>query len=295
MNSHTDILWNGEFRKWRNWKLLFSLFSFLRITAVIPKCAFCVTCNCKKYKFLERRKEQREKEQNLCCLGTHYSTYHLMILSNTMDFCSVLFSVLSETHTVSHRILFWPCPRHAEVPRPGIEPQQQLEPLQWQHQILNPLHHKGTPTYFHFNHLLRVALLLLSPWEVRWRGITHRAGINGGARRTPGLAWLAPMLIYVLLQGSASGVSPRGWETIPKRWNKVDTGKLTALFDDKQLLPSRPKLTAETMALGAQNCNYGEISNRPRVHASQSWRWAAGEPGRWDPSMVKVAPTIFRI
>ena len=40
---------------------------------------------------------------------------------------------------------FWPYPWHMEVPRPGIKPmpQQQPEPLQWQHWILNALLHKS--------------------------------------------------------------------------------------------------------------------------------------------------------
>ena len=46
-------------------------------------------------------------------------------------------------------LFFWgffgPCLQHVEILRPGIEPvpQQQSEPLQWQHQILNLLCHKG--------------------------------------------------------------------------------------------------------------------------------------------------------
>ena len=42
---------------------------------------------------------------------------------------------------------FWPLWQHVEVPRPGVKPvpQQWLGLLQWQRQILNPLHHKGTP------------------------------------------------------------------------------------------------------------------------------------------------------
>ena len=42
---------------------------------------------------------------------------------------------------------FWPCPQHAEVPRPGIKPlpQQQHSPQKWQCQILMPLGHQGTP------------------------------------------------------------------------------------------------------------------------------------------------------
>lgn len=44
-------------------------------------------------------------------------------------------------------LLFWLHPQHAEFPRPGIKPapQQQLEPLHWQCQILNLLSHMGTP------------------------------------------------------------------------------------------------------------------------------------------------------
>ena len=42
------------------------------------------------------------------------------------------------------------CPQHVEVPSLGSNPvsQQQPELLQWQHQILNLLCHKGTPIYF---------------------------------------------------------------------------------------------------------------------------------------------------
>ena len=41
---------------------------------------------------------------------------------------------------------FWPCPLHAEVPRPGTEPEPQQWPrlLQWQCQILKLLHHIRT-------------------------------------------------------------------------------------------------------------------------------------------------------
>ena len=39
--------------------------------------------------------------------------------------------------------LFWTHPWHTEVPGPGIKP----EPQQWKHQVLNPLHHQGTPSY----------------------------------------------------------------------------------------------------------------------------------------------------
>ena len=40
-----------------------------------------------------------------------------------------------------------------KIPRPGIEPapQQQLKPVRWQGWILNPLHHRTTPTRKFFN------------------------------------------------------------------------------------------------------------------------------------------------
>ena len=43
--------------------------------------------------------------------------------------------------------MFWPCPRHAEVPGSGIKPmpQQWPEPQQRQCWILNLLSHQGTP------------------------------------------------------------------------------------------------------------------------------------------------------
>ena len=42
---------------------------------------------------------------------------------------------------------FWLRPWHVEAPRSGIKPvPQHWRKLQWQHQILNVLHHKGTPT-----------------------------------------------------------------------------------------------------------------------------------------------------
>ena len=41
------------------------------------------------------------------------------------------------------------CPWHTEVSRPGIErePQQPLEPQQWEHRILNPLSHQNSLTF----------------------------------------------------------------------------------------------------------------------------------------------------
>ena len=51
-------------------------------------------------------------------------------------------------------LVFWPCPWHVEVPRPRIKPvpQKPPKPLQWQCQILNPLHTQvfilPSPIYF---------------------------------------------------------------------------------------------------------------------------------------------------
>ena len=43
----------------------------------------------------------------------------------------------------SFKSFFWWCQWHVEVPGPGIKP----EPLHTQRQILNPLCHKGTPSF----------------------------------------------------------------------------------------------------------------------------------------------------
>ena len=47
-------------------------------------------------------------------------------------------------------LFIWLSPQYMEGPGPGIKPmpQQQSEPLTWQCQLLNPLHHKGTPLIF---------------------------------------------------------------------------------------------------------------------------------------------------
>ena len=58
--------------------------------------------------------------------------------------------------------VFSPPLKHAEVPRPGIEP----EPQQWQCWILNPLSHQGTPS-------LSFPLYLTLPREV-WSLLTNK-------------------------------------------------------------------------------------------------------------------------
>lgn len=49
-------------------------------------------------------------------------------------------------------IFFWLCTRHVEVLGPAIKSmsQQQAKLLQWQHQFLNPLHHKETLQWIFF-------------------------------------------------------------------------------------------------------------------------------------------------
>ena len=66
-----------------------------------------------------------------------YPVFHIKCLFKTVTFESLFFFFF----------FFLPCLQHAEVPGPGIKPmpQQQPKPLQWQHEILSPLCHKGTP------------------------------------------------------------------------------------------------------------------------------------------------------
>ena len=59
---------------------------------------------------------------------------------------------------------FWPHPPHAEVPGSGMEPtpQQQPEPLQGQHWILNPLCPKRIP-----QHLFELGTGTIPSFQVR--------------------------------------------------------------------------------------------------------------------------------
>ena len=71
----------------------------------------------------------------------------------------------SQCKSYRHNLLFfffWLCPWHMEVPGPGIKPMPQQQPklLQWQHWILNLLHHKQTLDMIHFFSFL--AFLLVS-------------------------------------------------------------------------------------------------------------------------------------
>ena len=53
--------------------------------------------------------------------------------------------------------IFWPCPWHVEVPRPGIEP----EPPQWQSQILNVLCHRELQTCSCYHPSFKIIFLII--------------------------------------------------------------------------------------------------------------------------------------
>ena len=55
-----------------------------------------------------------------------------------------LFHILDSTYRWFFNYYFWPRPCHEEVPRPGTE----HIPQQWKHQLLNPLTHQETLTFF---------------------------------------------------------------------------------------------------------------------------------------------------
>ena len=60
---------------------------------------------------------------------------------------------------------FWLCLQHAAVLGPGTEstPKQGPEPQQWQCQILNPLHHPGTPQVFYFSIIISICFFGAAP------------------------------------------------------------------------------------------------------------------------------------
>ena len=87
------------------------------------------------------------------------------ILMNTrrICFCCATMGTLS----INFLKIFWLHPQHVKVSGPEIEPMPwfQPEPLQWQHQIINLLSHKGTPWvsitwHFHFIHTSDIGYVL---------------------------------------------------------------------------------------------------------------------------------------
>ena len=81
-----------------------------------------------------------EKEGRECSWLKYYR-----LLPFLLNFCRV--SVVDVSSLSSSSCVPRPPSWHVEVAGAGTEPvpQQQPEPLQWECQILNPLHHKGTP------------------------------------------------------------------------------------------------------------------------------------------------------
>lgn len=77
------------------------------------------------------------------------------IITSALSF-SFPVSFLTHTHTTPHpynTFFFFPLlSQHVEIPRPGIKfPQRQWpKPLQRQHWVFNPLHHKELYTFFFF-------------------------------------------------------------------------------------------------------------------------------------------------
>ena len=99
----------------------------------------------------------------LCHSGTPVSPSPVTIFNNYPNILPIFLCFfhlsLSHTHTHTHfffwTIFFWPHWWHVGFPRPRIKPtpQQWLEPLQWQHQTLNPLHQKGTHFWTILKHI----------------------------------------------------------------------------------------------------------------------------------------------
>ena len=97
-----------------------------------------------------------ETSPQLWCHLAGWRRWYLKTVRKAVQiFGSSLFSFLVFKSRFYCCINFWLPPRHVEVPGTGIEPM----PQQWQHQILNPLHHKGTPCFcfcFRLNFLEQV-------------------------------------------------------------------------------------------------------------------------------------------
>ena len=74
-----------------------------------------------------------------------------------MNICSNLGNLVEHLTFKCFLFLFLAVPVACEIPGPGIEsaPQQWPGQLQWQHQILNQMCHKGTP-----KHLLKFTFIL---------------------------------------------------------------------------------------------------------------------------------------
>lgn len=97
---------------------------------------------------------------------------------------------------------------------------------------------------------------------------------SGGSQHSV-LAWLGSMLIHV----NASGVSPRGWEIIPREVEQSGLGQ-ELCSEYQQLSPVDWSSHAGTLASGAPNCNYGGMSNRPTVPSFPQPKMSRGKGGK---------------
>ena len=92
---------------------------------------------------------------------------------------------------------FLQCPRHVDVPRPGVEPAPQwlLEPLQGQHWILRPLCHWGALGFGVFYPLATQgcgAPLREEDEGSRRRDVPFRDGPSSFPRDWQGAGWVLP-------------------------------------------------------------------------------------------------------
>ena len=90
---------------------------------------------------------------------------------------------------------FWLHLTHVEAPRPGIE----LTPQQWQHQILNPLHHQGTPISYS---------LMRCSYAQGCLHLNQQSHPPHNIRREDKASWLRTSLILVVTKGKNRISSP---------------------------------------------------------------------------------------
>ena len=102
--------------------------------------------------------------------------------------------------TINAFFSLWPHLWHVEVPGPGTEPapQRRPEPQQWQHQILNLLHHQGIPV----NHLEPIEcncffFVSLPPVKETEGGSRDDNRPSVGFRRRMGMQGCSPLALSI--------------------------------------------------------------------------------------------------
>ena len=86
-------------------------------------------------------------------------------------------SIVKQSMRYIYIFFFLATPNLVEVPEgPKELPQQGPKPLQWQHQILNPLHHKGTPRFFNMfvNKIINMPNFITFTTKFQWDNNIHR-------------------------------------------------------------------------------------------------------------------------